>query len=382
MKQSIVKIQQLGYEVYCLDANPSAPAFEIADGYRAVNISDVEGVGVYADEMGADVVIPLNDLGVLPSIVANRKRGLNVGSPEDVRLYTDKGEMRKCWLNAKVAQPRFLICDGADTIEAAAEEIGFPCIVKPCSMWGSRGVSKVNHRDELSFAKAFASGNSTQGKFIVEECMEGVEVSVEGLFCNGQAHVLAIADKELQHHDNYRVTTQINYTANLSDEVIVEIKTLVANAGRALGFVSGALHAECMVTSEGVKMIEMAGRPGGGHIFGVIVEAVSGISMPQAYTNILLGNKVSLAPISQKGACYRFFNAPDGVYKSVSGIQQALKMNGILDIGFTMSPGTLVTYMNHGANRPGFVVSMGDDRATAIALAENAIKSLHFEVTR
>jgi biotin carboxylase len=380
MKQSITKIKELGYEVYCVDANPDAPAFQIADGCRAVNISDVAGVGQYADEIGADVVVPLNDLGVLPSIIANQKRGLNVGSPDDVRFYTDKSEMRKRWALAGVAQPRFLVCDNIDGIEEAVNTIGYPCIVKPCSMWGSRGVSKVNQPEDIAFAKTFAAGNSREGTYIVEQCMTGTEVSVEGLFNNGNAHVLAIADKELQQHDNYRVTTQINYTAALDETILSEIKTLVAQAGKAMGFISGALHAECMVTSDGVKMIEMAGRPGGGHIFGVIVEAVSGISMPQAYTEILLGNSTRVEPRFQRGACYKFFNAPTGLFMGVDGIEQARKMHGVLDIGFTMKAGTQVGFMDHGANRPGFIVTQGMNRNDAISAANNAQASLKFSV--
>ena len=378
MKQSIFKIKELGYEVFCVDANPDAPAFQIADGSRAVNIADVTGVSQYADEIGADVVIPLNDLGVMPSIIANLKRGLKVGAPEDVKYYTDKSEMRKRWASAGVAQPQFVVCESADEIGAAVNQIGYPCIVKPCSKWGSRGVSKVNQPAEIAFAKAFAAGNSTQGKYIVEECMTGIEVSVEGLFSNGNAYVLAIADKELQQHENYRVTTQINYTAALEENILHEIKMLVANAGKAMGFISGALHAECMVTSEGVKMIEMAGRPGGGHIFGVIVEAVSGISMPQAYTEILLGNSTQIEPKFQRGACYKFFNAPTGLFMGVEGIQEAQKMQGVLDIGFTMKVGTQVGYMDHGANRPGFVVTHGLDRNEAISAAQASQASLKF----
>jgi len=56
MSRSIQKIKELGYEVYCVDMNPNAPAFAFADGHAAVNISDVEGVGKYADEIGADVL--------------------------------------------------------------------------------------------------------------------------------------------------------------------------------------------------------------------------------------------------------------------------------------------------------------------------------------
>jgi len=97
MVRSIQKIQELGYEVYCVDVNPHAPAFAFADGSAAINISDVEGVGRYADEINADVVLALNDAGVLPAVYANKKRGLKCYDPEEVKYFTDKGFMRQRW---------------------------------------------------------------------------------------------------------------------------------------------------------------------------------------------------------------------------------------------------------------------------------------------
>lgn len=380
MARSIQKIQELGYEVYCVDMNAQAPAFAYADGHAAVNISDVEGVGHYADAIGADVVLALNDAGVLPAVYANKKRGLKCYDPEQVKFFTDKGYMRERWKEFGVAQPQFEVCTSAEEIAAAVQRIGFPCIVKPCMMWGSRGVSKVNNENDIAFATQFAMENARGARYIVEEFMSGTEVSIEGLFKDGRAYILAKADKELQQHDNYRVTIQINYEAALPDAILQEIDELVSKAGRAMGFESGALHAECMVTPEGVKMIEMAGRPGGGHIFGAIVESVSGVSMPQALTQILLGEDIDPSARFHRGACYKFFNAPDGVFQRVENVSQASNMPGIIDLGFTMAEGTVVRTMDHGANRPGYIVSEGINRAEAIGRAEAAFAALKFNM--
>lgn len=380
MMRSIQKIQELGYEVFCVDMNPQAPAFAVADGHAAVNISDVEGVGRYADEIGADVVLALNDAGVLPAVYANKKRGLKCYDPEQVKFFTDKGYMRERWKECGVKQPDFEICTTAEEIAQAISRIGFPCIVKPCMMWGSRGVSKVNSERDVAFATQFAMENARGSRYIVEEFMSGTEVSIEGLFKDGKAFILAKADKQLQQHDNYRVTIQINYEAALSEAILHEIDELVAKAGEAMGFESGALHAECMVTPEGVKMIEMAGRPGGGHIFGAIVEAVSGVSMPQALTRILLGEDIDPRAKYHRGACYKFFNAPEGIYQSLDFLPEAAAMPGIIDIGFTMAQGTVVRTMDHGANRPGYIVSEGTNRAEAISRAEAAFAALKFNM--
>ncbi|MFM7814954.1 MAG: acetyl-CoA carboxylase biotin carboxylase subunit family protein, partial [Flavobacteriales bacterium] len=224
MMDSIRQIQRLGYEVHCLDMNPNAPAFSVADACSAINISDTRAVVAYAQSIHADAVLALNDLGVLPAATYNRSIGLDCYDPSEVKYFTDKGHMRERWQARGVSQPAFRICDSRESMEQAIREIGFPCIVKPCMMWGSRGVSKVNSPEDMAFSMDFAIQCAQGNRYIVEECMTGVEVSVEGLFQKGQAHILALADKELQQHEQYRVTVQINYQADLPEHLLQETK--------------------------------------------------------------------------------------------------------------------------------------------------------------
>ena len=102
--------------------------------------------------------------------------------------------------------------------------------------------------------------------------------------------------------------------------------------------------------------------------------------MPQALTQILLGENIDPSARYHRGACYKFFNAPDGVFESVEHVSEAQAMAGIIDLGFTMASGTEVKTMDHGANRPGFVVSEGLNRNEAIRRAEAAFAALKFNM--
>jgi biotin carboxylase len=157
---------------------------------------------------------------------------------------------------------------------------------------------------------------------------------------------------------------------------------LVKNAVRSLGIEHGAFHCECMVSDTGVQLIELGARGGGGHIFGQIVEVVSGICMPQALVQILLGGDTRIEPLRQHGACYRFFAPPQGVFRAVSGLQKARSMPGVLDVGFSMAPGQLVEAIKGDASRPGFIVTTGSDRAEAIKRADLALSCITYEVTQ
>jgi hypothetical protein len=100
--------------------------------------------------------------------------------------------------------------------------------------------------------------------------------------------------------------------------------------------------------------------------------------MPQALTQILLGEEIDPSAKQSCGACYKFFNAPEGVFQRIEKLDEAAQMPGIIDIGFTMAEGTVVRTMDHGANRPGYIVTEGINRAEAISRAEAAFAALKF----
>lgn len=380
MKHSIRLIQQLGHRVYAVDRNPLAPAADVADGFAAIDLVDVAGVVEYARDISADAILAVNEAGVLTAAYASQRLKLR-GLPPDVALRAlDKGMMREAWRAYGLPQPDFRIVETAEQIRQAAVMLDFPIIVKPTMNWGSRGISRADSLQDLEWSIGFAVEHRRTGRFIVEQCVEGTEMTIEGLVQNGRPQILARSDKEHQAHPRFRVAMGLNYPANFSPMVIRRADVIIAQAVEALGIRDGAFHAEVMVRGEDVLLVEMGARPGGGHIFGQIVEAASGVCMPHALTQILLGEIADIRPKHQRGAVYRFFAPPPGEFVAVGGIEEARRMPGVLDLGFHMEPGTLVGAIAGDADRPGYIVTGGATRADAMRIADEAIASLHFRV--
>lgn len=379
MKHSIRQIQALGHQVYAIDRNPQAPAFPLADGHAALDLVDTDGIVRYARQIGADAILAANEAGVLAAAEASAQLGLRGLPPEVAMRALDKGAMRTAWERAHLSQPRFRIVASQDAIAAAAQEIGYPLVLKPTRNWGSRGTSLVESADGLAWAIDFAAEHQRSGRFIVEQRVDGLELNVDGLVQGGRLHILSRSDKSLHPHPRYRVEMQHNYPARLREEQRRIVDALVADAVRALGLDDCAIHAEVMLDGETAYLIEMAGRPGGGHIFGQIVGAVSGVSMPQALCRILLGETVDLTPTLQRGAVYRFFGPQEaGIFRSVEGLEEAQALPGVLDFGFHMEPGTVVHPVRSGAERPGYCVVVAETREQAEALAQEAVAHVRY----
>jgi len=380
MKHSIRGIQGLGHRVYAVDRNPTAPAFEVADGSAAIDLVDTDGITDYAREIGADAILAVNEAGLLAAAEASQRLGLNHISPEIALRALDKGLMREAWNAAGLSQPKFQIVDEIAKIPDAALKIGYPLILKPTRNWGSRGISRADTPSDLEWSMEFAGQHQRSGRFIVEQCVDGIEMTVEGLVKNGEVQILAKSDKEHQPHPRFRVAMGLNYPAKFPEAILQQTDELIIKAAQALGLNNCAIHAEVMVVGEEVYLIEMGARPGGGHIFGQIVEAASGVSMPRALAQILLGEEVNITPKHQHGAVYRFFAPPAGIFQSASGIEEAKALPGVLDFGFHLEPGTLVGAIEGDADRPGYCVTTGETREEAMRIADQAIATMRYEM--
>jgi len=378
MRHSIRQIQTSGHQVYAVDKNPSAPAFDIADGHAPIDLIDVEGITAYARQINADAILAVNEAGVLAAASASQALGLRGLHPDTALKALDKGKMRQAWQTVNLSQPGFRIVTSPDEIAMIAPEIGYPLIIKPTMNWGSRGISRVDTAADLQWAIDFAAKNQRNGNIIVEQCIDGIEMTVEGLIHDGDVAILAKSDKEHQPHPKFRVAMGLNYPAKFDNSILQATDTLIVNAAHALGIDNCAIHAEVMVLDEQVYLIEMGARPGGGHIFGQIVEAVSGVPMPQTLTGILLGEAVNIHAKYQRGAVYRFFAPPTGIFRGASGIDDAKNLAGILDFGFHMERGTVVHPIEGDADRPGYCVTSAPTREAAMALADKAVAMMRY----
>ncbi len=378
MCHSIRKLQEIGMRVLAADGAPDAPGFALVENHAVVDIRDSAAVAGYARSQSVDLILAVNEAGVLAAAEASQQLGLPNLPPEVAIRCLHKGLMREAWQHAGLPQPLFRRVSSAKAIADAASSIGYPVILKPAMNWGSRGVSRVAVAENLPWAIDYARANCRDGEFIIERCISGTEMTIEGLVKRGQAQILAQSDKEPQEHPKYRVAMALNYPARFADWQLQRASEVVSKAAHALGIENGAIHCECMVNDTDVFLLEMGGRPGGGHIFGQIVEATSGVCMPQALARLLLGDDPDIRPVHHRGTCYKFFAPPAGVFREALGVPEASLLPGILDFGFQMSSGTVVSAIAGDADRPGYAVATGETREEAIENADRAIASIQY----
>ena len=103
-------------------------------------------------------------------------------------LATNKQRQRERLAEAGVPQPRSSVLDAGDPVE-------LPCVVKAPDRQGQRGLTLVRERSELARAIEAAREASRSGHVLVEELVEGPEVTVNAFSVGGEFHPLTVTDR-------------------------------------------------------------------------------------------------------------------------------------------------------------------------------------------
>ncbi|TDH38330.1 ATP-grasp domain-containing protein [Pseudohoeflea suaedae] len=378
--KAIESLKRGGFRVIAMDRNEDAPGHAIADGSIFGSIEDADAVTEAARGCGADLVMAATEAGVLAAATASQQLGLPGIGVEVALNCLDKGRMRQAWKQAGLCQPDFRLADTEDGLRRAVHDIGLPAVIKPRRSWASKGVSVVTRHDQLDEAIDGALRHSGSHGCIVERFIDGPLLTCDGFVNDGHVTFSMIGDVEFQDHDRYRVNMSLNYPANYPAAVIAEARALVAGAIEAVGHRQGAFHCECIVSDDGVHLVEIGARPGGGHLFAHAIEQASGLDAPVVLARLLLRWDVDPAPRKSGGACYRFLAAPAGRFIAADGLEAARNHPGVATIGLTIRPGDTGGAVSHDNARHGWAVTGGADRQEALERARAALAAIRLEM--
>jgi len=376
----ITKAQSMGLEVLATDKNPSAPGLKLADVGEVIDTIDINKTLKLAEDSHVDAVATMATDYAVPTVAyIAEKLSLTGISYATAKICSNKSSVRKILQKFNVPSPKFhhvlVVPVDLDKIP-----LNLPVVVKPVDSCGSKGVRMVNSMDELKEAIEFASSKSMNGCVLIEEFMEGHEVSVEGIVYENEIHILAITDKIVTDSPFF---VEIGHTipSELRQNTQKKIKEVVSNCIDALRINNSAFHIEVKTTSEGPKIVEVGARLGGGAIASHLVPLATGIDLIKENIAMALGNSVQLEPSLNRAAAVRFILPNPGITTSILEFSNLKKIKGVIDINIKLQKGDLVTLLRSSNDRVGYVVTTGNSRIEAVTLAEQIRDNVNVEVS-
>lgn len=285
----VEKAKDMGLYTICFAWADGAVCADVADKFYPISIVEKDEILNVCRKENIDGICSVASDVAAPTVAyIAEKLGLVGNSYEAACKANNKYEMRRVFMDAGVPCPRFKLVQFQEGIEPI--DFAYPLIVKPVDRSGSLGVAKVNSRSELDDAVVKALECSFCKQAIVEEYIEGREISVEFISYNGKHYPLQITDKvttgsphfvELEHHQ----------PADLSVEMYDKIYSLTDKALTALGITNGASHSEYRITDDRrIVVMEIGGRMGGDFIGSDLVRLSTGYDFLQGVIEVALGS--------------------------------------------------------------------------------------------
>lgn len=312
-KEFTIAAKRAGQYVVACDHYDDAPAMQVADEREVFDMLDGNALEQVVNRHKPDIIVPEIEAIRTERLIDFEKRGIQVvPSARAVNYTMNRRAIRD--LAAKelgLRTAKYFYAKTFDEFKKAADEIGFPCVVKPLMSSSGHGQSYVHNDDELAAAykDAMENGRGDVKEVIIEEFIDFdseftlltiTQKNAPAIFCPPIGHV--------QKGGDYR-ESWMPFT--ISDEALKEAQHMAGEVTKALtGY--GIWGVEFFLTKQGeVIFSELSPRP---HDTGMVTlshctnlsefelhfRAVMGLPIPAIHLEHYGASAVVLSPVESK----------------------------------------------------------------------------------
>ena len=290
-----------------LDRDPAAPGFRFADRRAIISTEDEQGVERLASAEAVEgIIAPGIDWPVgIAARVAERLGLAHPLDPVTAGLAVSKDRQRERFAEAGVPQPHWQL------VTQPEPGLPTPSVVKASDRQGQKGLTLVRSEDELPAAIARAIEESRSGVAVVEELVDGPEVTVVAFSVRGEFHALTVTDRLTADPPAFGVALAHVWPSEGAGENAVKV---ARQAAEALGIENGPTYTQLRIGPKGPRVMELAARLGGGHD-AELAHAALGVDLNGLALDAALGESIWSAALRTApqvgGAVTRFLVPPE-----------------------------------------------------------------------
>ena len=262
-KEFVIAAKRKGIYVVACDRYAGAPAMQVADEYEVFSMLDGDALEAVVRKHQPDIIVPEIEAIRTERLFQFEEEGIQVvPSARAVNYTMNRRAIRD--LAARelgLRTAKYFYAKTFEEFKKAADEIGFPCVVKPLMSSSGHGQSYVHNDDELAeaFREAMEGSRGDVKEVIIEEFIDFeseftlltvTQKNAPTLFCPPIGHV--------QKGGDYRESWQ---PYQISDEALKQAQHMADEVTRALtGY--GIWGVEFFLTKQGeVIFSELSPRP-------------------------------------------------------------------------------------------------------------------------
>lgn len=355
----------------------------------ALSFADTSGAArrivEYAHHNPLSAIVSVDDSGSLVAAAASNLLGLPHNNPAAAEAARDKALMRRMLAAGGVAVPWFREYSTTDDPAVVTAEAPYPCVIKPLNLNGSRGVMRADNPTELQAAigrltRLITAESPEPRPYLVEAYLPGIEVALEGMLDGCVLTVLALFDKPDPLEGPFFEETIYVTPSRLPAATQAAIERTTTAAARALGLVSGPIHAELRVNDGGVWIIEIAGRSIGGLCSQVLRFGVD-VSLEELIVRQAAGMPLGDTTRRDRAAGVMMIPIPEaGLLREVMGVDEAAAVPLIESVEITARLNYPLVPLPEGDSYLGFIFARGETPGAVELALRQAHERLRFRI--
>ena len=286
-KEFTIAAQRLGNYVVAVDRYPNAPAMQVADEFEVISMLSGDDLERVVSKHQPDYIIPEIEAIRTEKLAEFERRGITVIPTAKATHYTmNRDRIRElAHQELGVRTAKYAYATTLAEMQAAAQEIGFPNVVKPVMSSSGKGQSVVTNAAEVATAWncAIEGSRGDSQKVIIEEFINfEIEITLltikqwnaPTLFCPSIGH--------RQERGDYQESWQ---PAEITPTQILAAQAIAAKVTDALGG-AGIFGVEFFITADEVIFSELSPRP---HDTGMVTLISQNLNEFELHLRAILG---------------------------------------------------------------------------------------------
>ena len=324
-KEFVIAAKRAGAYVVACDRYDNAPAMQVADEREVFSMLDGDALEAVVRKHKPDIIVPEIEAIRTERLFDFEKEGVQVvPSARAVNFTMNRRAIRD--LASKelgLRTAKYFYAKTFEEFKKAADEIGFPCVVKPLMSSSGHGQSYVHNDDELeqAFREAMEGSRGDVKEVIIEEFIDFeseftlltvTQKNAPAIFCPPIGHV--------QKGGDYRESWQ---PYKISDEALKQAQHMADEVTRALtGY--GIWGVEFFLTRQGeVIFSELSPRP---HDTGMVTLGhTTNLSEFELHFRAVMGLPIAGIHLEHAGASAVILSPEDKVGQLDYNFEDALK---------------------------------------------------------
>lgn len=260
----IEELKTRGYYVILADWNEEPIAKKYADFYYKTSTLDIPTITEIAkNERISFLITACTDQALLTVAKVSEDLGLPCYIDYMTALnVTNKACMKKIFIDNQI--PTALHTELSILDDLKIEKFEFPLIVKPVDCNSSKGVKRVDCYSELVEAFHEAVKLSRTNTAIIEEFIEGLELSVDVYVERGKAHILCISNNDKIYSKDKFIIFRGRCPAKEAKPVQEKIEKITQMLVNAFHLKNSPMLIQMITDGENVYVLEFSARTGGG----------------------------------------------------------------------------------------------------------------------